>query len=384
VSFFDEDDEPHRTTTRARPRTTPRPRRGSPAGGGRRGGGTDAQQVLVRRMVGIIGIALVILVFGLLLHSCSTSRHKTALTDYNRQVNNIGTASAQTGTEFFRAMGQAANQSPEDLQQSISSFKVNAEQQLKQAQDLSTPDDMRSAQQSLLIGLELRRDGLSAVAGDIRTALGDQGDAADAAIKRIAGQMQAFNASDVLYDARVIPFIRTGLQKGGVGGSQNAVQRSEFLTEISWISPDYVAQQLGQTLNAQGGTSRNQPTGPGLHGTGLNATSYGSTTLQPGTTNRLTYQTGQGFTVSFTNQGDNDEFNVKVSLKIARDTGSPITINKTVQKVAKGEKATVTLPLNRQPPLDTAVTVSVVVAAVPGETKTDNNKSSYPSLFVRG
>jgi hypothetical protein len=382
VSFFDEDDEPLRTKTRARPRSTPRPRRGSTAAGGR---GPDPQTALVRRMVGIIGIALLILVFGLVLHSCSTSRHKTALTDYNRQVNNIGTASAQTGTEFFRAMSQAPNQSPEDLQQSISSFKVNAEQQLKQAQDLSTPDDMRAAQQSLLIALELRRDGLSAVAADIRTALGDQGDAADAAIKRIAGQMQAFNASDVLYDARVIPFIRDGLQKGGVGGSQNAVQRSEFLTEISWISADYVAQQLGQTLNSEGGgTGRNQPTGPGLHGTGLNGTSYGDTTLQPGTTNRLTYQTGQGFTVSFTNQGENDEFNVKVTLKIARDTGSPITINKTVQKVAKGEKATVTLPLNRQPPLDTAVTVSVVVAAVPGETKTDNNKSSYPTLFVRG
>jgi hypothetical protein len=76
-------------------------------------------------------------------------------------------------------------------------------------------------------------------------------------------------------------------------------------------------------------------------------------------TNRLTYVKGQPFTVSFTNQGDNDEFNVKVTLKIARDTGSPTTINKTVQKVAKGEKATVELPLNSQPPLDTAVTVSV-------------------------
>ena len=52
--------------------------------------------------------------------------------------------------------------------------------------------------------------------------------------------------------------------------------------------------------------------------------------------------------------------------------------------MAKGEKATVSLPLNREPPLNTAVTVSVVVAAVPGETKADNNKSSYPTLFARG
>ena len=61
-----------------------------------------------------------------------------------------------------------------------------------------------------------------------------------------------------------------------------------------------------------------------------------------------------------------------------------MTLNKTVPRVAKGEKATVTLPLNREPPLDTVVTISVVVAAVPGEKKTDNNKSTYPSLFVQG
>jgi hypothetical protein len=338
--------------------------------------------MLIRRMIGVIAIAALILAFGVLIKACSSSRHKSALEDYNRQVNNIATASAQTGTEFFRALDGAANQSPEDLQQSISSFKVNAEQQLKQARDLRVPDEMEPAQQSALIALELRRDGLAKVAGDIRTALGDQGEAADAAIKDMAGQMTAFSASDVLWDARVIPFMKDALTDGDVSGP--TIQKSQFLSEISWISDDYIASKLGQQLTAENGRNKNQPTGPGLHGTGLNGTSYGNVTLQPGVTNRLTYVEGQPFTVSFTNQGDNDEFNVKVTLKIARDTGSPITINKTVQKVAKGEKATVELPLNREPPLDTAVTVSVTVGAVPGETKTDNNKSSYPTLFVQG
>jgi hypothetical protein len=382
VSFFDEDDEPARTTTRRQPRSQPRPRRGSPAGGGGGRGGTDQQTLLIRRILGGLAIVVVILVLGLVVKSCNSSRHKTALEDYNRQVNNIGAASAQTGTEFFRAMDQAANQSPEDLQGAISSFKVNADQQLKQAEDLSVPGEMTAAQQSFLIALQLRRNALAAIAADIRTALGDAGDAADQAIGRIAGQNNALNASDVLDVQRVVPFIKDALTKAEVGNQ--TVQTSQVVHEISWISPDYVAQKLGQQLTAGNPEQRNQPTGPGLHGTGLNGTSYGNTTLAPGTTNRLTYVSGQSFTVSFTNQGDNDEFNVKVTLKIARDTGSPITLTKTVQKVAKGEKATVTLPLNREPPLDTAVTVSVEVAAVPGEKKTDNNKSSYPSLFVRG
>jgi archaellin len=116
----------------------------------------------------------------------------------------------------------------------------------------------------------------------------------------------------------------------------------------------------------------------------LDATSYGQTTLQPGS-NRLTYVAGQAFSVSFTNQGDNDEFNIKVTVTIERASGgSPITMSKTVQRVAKGEKATVTLPLNREPPLDTAVNITTAVATVPGEKTKDNNTSEYPSVFVAG
>jgi hypothetical protein len=381
VSFFDEDDEPLRTTTRSRTRdrVRPRPRRGRPAGGAT---AADQQTLLVRRMIAVISIAVVILLLGVGLHSCSTSRHKTALSDYNRQVNNLATASAQTGSEFFRQLSQAQNQSPEDLQQSISSFKVQAEQQLKQAQNLGVPDDMKPAQQSLLIALELRRDGLGAIAADIRIALGDQGRAADDAIARIAAQMQSFTGSDVLYKARVIPFINHALIAGDV--PKQTIQPSQFLSDISWQSKQFVAQRLGQQLTTGSGATSNQPTGPGLHGTGLDATSYGSTTLQPGVTNRLTYVAGQAFTVSFTNQGDNDEFNVKVTLQIARESGAPISITRTVQKVAQGEKATVTLPLNRKPPLGTALTINVNVAPVPGEKKTDNNKSTYPTLFGSG
>ena len=60
---------------------------------------------------------------------------------------------------------------------------------------------MAPAQQSLLILLELRRDGLSSIAEQIRPALGDEGEAADRAITAIAGDMRAFDASDVLYDS---------------------------------------------------------------------------------------------------------------------------------------------------------------------------------------
>ena len=267
-------------------------------------------------------------------------------------------------------------------------FKNSADKSLAQARDLDVPDDMVSAQQSLLIALELRRDGLTKVAEDVKTALGDEGEAADRAISSIAGQMQAFNASDVLYKTRVIPFVRKELQDAKAG-TDIQVQQSQFMRDINWVSDQFVASKLGQQLSGgngdgDGAGGSDETSGPGLHGTGLDATSYGQTTLQPAS-NRLTYVAGQAFSVSFTNQGDNDEFNIKVTVKIERESGgSPINLTKTVQKVAKGEKATVTIPLNREPPLDTIVNITATVASVPGEKTKGNNTATYPSVFAHG
>ena len=381
MSFFDEDDEPLRTTQRTRARSAPRPRRGTPAGGRT----PDAQTLLIRRMILFFAAALVVLVLGFLVKSCNETRSQNALREYNSRVSELAVKSRETGDQFFKAMGQGASQSPQELYTQIVGWKNDAETSLTQAKALSVPDKMKSAQDSLLITLELRRDALMRVAGSIKPALGDEGDAADQAIKDLAGDMNMLNASDVLYRERVEPLLKDGLKN--VSGN-SVVENSQFVKEISWVSSAYVASKLGQRLSTgdQGGAGKqNQPTGPGLHGTGLNGTAYGNTTLQPTVSNRLTYVAGQAFTVSFTNQGDNDEFNIKVTLKIAKQSGgTPLTLNKTVPRAAKGEKVTVTLPLNKPPPLDTVVTVSVVVNAVPGEKKTDNNKSSYPSLFVRG
>jgi hypothetical protein len=374
VSFFDEDVEPARTTARTRSR--PRPRGGG--GGGR--STPDSQTLLVRRVVfgGILLVVLLLLAVGV--HSCQVSQRKNGLRDYNRRVTAIATESSQTGGEFFKVLTQNSSQSPQDLQTAISGYRVQAEQQLKQAQGFSTPDQMKAAQQSLLIALELRRDGLGFIAQRIRTALGDQGDAANRAIEQIAAQMQVFVTSDVLYSARVVPFIRTALADNDVAGQP--IARSRFLPDIAWLSPQFVASKLGQTLTGGGGRS-GQPTGPGLHGTGIDATSYGSTTLQPGVANHLTYTSGQAFTVAFTNQGDNDEFDIKVTVTVVPSSGRSITLTRTVPKVAKGETAHANLALDRTPPIGEAVTIRVNVAPVPGEKKTDNNKSEYNAIFGR-
>jgi hypothetical protein len=371
LSFFDEDDEPRRTT---------RPRRARPAGGGV--ATTDSQTLLIRRAVAGIGIVLVLLLLVFFVNSCRNTQRENALKDYNRQLSTIAEESVrQVSTPFFALLTESAGSSPQDLQTQISSYRVQAEQQYEQARRLDVPGEMTGAQESALIALEWRRDGLDRIAQEIRPALGDESEQADAAIEQIAAQMEVFLASDVAWETRVIPFIDNALNEAEIGG-QN-ISRSPFLADLDWLEPETIAQVLDQQLTS-GGDGGGEPTGPGLHGSGLDSTNYGDTTLQPGVSNRLTYEPGTGFTVNFTNQGENDEFDIKVTLRIQREGDDPITTSTTIPKVATGASATAELPLEDQPPLDTAVTVRVNVARVPGEEKVDNNRSEYNVLFTRG
>jgi hypothetical protein len=179
----------------------------------------------------------------------------------------------------------------------------------------------------------------------------------------------------------VVPFIQQGLNSHEIGAQK--ISSSRFLPAQSWLSPQTVATQLDQQLTS-GNSAPGQPTGPGLHGTGLVSTTYGSTTLQPGqVANRLSYKPGTEFVVKFANQGDNDEFQIKVTVRI-KAGAQTATLTTTVPKVVKGATAEAHLPLDKTPPLDSAVTVTTTIAAVPGEKKTDNNTSDYQALFTRG
>jgi len=369
VSFFEEDEEPRRT---------PRPRR---AGSG--AAAADNQTLLIRRAIAAVLLLLFLLALVFLVKSCRSSARENALKDYNRSVASIGGDSArQVGTEFFRLLGQGGDQSPQELETAISGFRVQAEQQLKRAEGLDVPDEMQTAHASLLTTLEWRRDGLDYIGQRVRTALGDQSEAADTAIQEIAGQMQVFLASDVAYRTRVVPLIEHALKDADIGGQD--VPQSQFLPDLRWLDPSTVAGQLGQQLSAGAGRDKSKPTGPGLHGTSLDSVSYGNTTLQTGTANQLTYDPETTFAVKFTNGGDNDEFDVKVTVRIQGSSGSAVTASDTIDQIAPKASATANLQLEDPPPIGAAVTIRVRITPVPGETKTDNNEAEYQALFSKG
>jgi hypothetical protein len=367
LSFFDEDDEP---------RTRVRPRR--PASSGAGTSSPDRQTVLIRQLVLFGGFLLVVVLLIFVVNGCRQSAKESALKDYNRDVASIVRDSdTQVGKPFFDLL---RNPSTGDLSTQIAGYKVQADQQYQQAKRISTPGEMTAAQRSFLITMEMRRDGLQRVADEVRAALSSDAEAADAAIQQISGAMAMFLTSDVVYTDRVYPIIEDELREADVGAQR--LQRTQFLPGWQWLDPNTVADALGQQLSADAADGTGREPAPGLHGTGIDSVQVGDQTLDPEAPNRVAYGADTEFTVNFTNQGEHDEVDIDVVLRIEGGR-EPIRVTKNVPSVAAGATAAATLSLDSPPPFDTATTISVEVKAVPGEEKKDNNKAEYDALFTQ-
>ena len=230
MSFFDEADEPRRV---------PRPRRAPPTGGG---GGhrppMDQQTLLVRRLVAAGGVILVVVLLVLLVKSCADNRREAALKDYNRAVKNLVKQSRSgVSNRLFEALAGASAQQGQQVQETINQLHSVAEEELGQAQRLDTPGEMSEAQRDLELVLSLRRDGVAKVAVLIQTAVGKT-PAAGAAVNEIAGQMRAFDASDVLYNTRVQPFMKQALLDAGLR-ARAAVISNNFLVMNRPLTRNY-------------------------------------------------------------------------------------------------------------------------------------------------
>jgi hypothetical protein len=365
LSFFEEDDQP---------RSRVRPRRAASTGGAP----PDRRTVLIRQGVLFGGFLLVAILLIFVVRSCQQSAKENALKDYNREVASIVRESdTQVGRPFFELMRDPGSESAADLETTINGYRGQAEQQYDQAQRLDVPDDMVAAQRSFLITMEQRRDGLASIASRVRTALSDDSEAAQRAIGQITGAMELFLTSDVIHETRTYPFIRTALADAEVGGQ--TIQRSQFFPGVEWLDSSTVADALGQPSSGTA-TNGGEPA-PGLHGTGLDSVTVGDLQLQPDAPNRIP-ATSRDFTVTFTNQGENDETDVQVVLRID-GAGEPIRVVRTVDAVAQGAAAEASLALSRAPTVDQPVTIHVEVKPVPGEEKTDNNSADYDAVFVQ-
>ena len=376
LSFFDEGDEPR--TRVSRPSRPSRP--GGSRTGGTGGGGTD-DAIRNRRIVAAVIGVLLLLLLVIVVRGCLESAADNALKDYNADVASIVERSdREVGQPFFDLMSQGG-QSPVELESQINQLRVVADQQLDEAEGFDTPDELTTAQRNLLLTLDLRRSALSRIASEVQTALADDaGGEAEDATNQIAAQMQAFLSSDVVYDARVRPFIGEVLDEREIGGQE--IGDTQFLPNLTWLDPAEVADRLGAAGGGGGSGGAGGEPAPGLHGHGLESVTVGDLTLTPDATNRIPAGADLAFDVTFANQGENEETDVPVTVTI-KGSGDEITARKRVDATQAGSNATVSIPLAEAPPMGSAVTIEVTVGKVPGEEKTDNNTEEYPAIFTR-
>lgn len=371
LSFFDE---PEDFSPR---RTAPAPRR---SGGGPR---RPERDVVRRRQFFAIGIGVVVVILlFLLIKGCASIRKENAYKDYVREVAADVQQSNQESDAVFGLLkkGQANGQSPVDLQNNINGFRAEAAKLAERASKRDVPGEVKSANRYLVDTLQLRADGLGSIARLLPTALGDQG--AGTAIKQIAAQNRLFDASDVLFTQKYIPGLAKAIGEAGLRNDVPipSVLRSPrgFLPSIGWLNPNSVASQLTGTASTESTAAT-----PGLHGTGLVAVTVqpsGKALTTSGTTD-IPAQKGLSFDVQVQNQGQNDEKNVTVQVRIA-GAGKPISVDQQIAAIAQGATETASVPLPSLPPTGRPVTITVTVKAVPGEKKVDNNKQAYQAIFT--
>jgi hypothetical protein len=330
---------------------------------------------MVRRIGLAVVVVIAIVLIAVLVNSCETSARNSALKDYNNSVASLNARSVQTGANFFAVLSGGTSD-PTSLQQHLNQAVSDATTELNNAKGLSTPAEVKGAQQDFVLAMQMRKDGMSNIANQVQPAL--QSQTSKDAIDTIAAEMARFYASDVLYKNYSVPQIvgalrAAGITVGGLNGEQ--LNSQQFLPSIQWLDPIHVANALHVSLPASSGQA--QHVAPGLHGHALNSVTVGGSTLQTGSTNSIPVSPAPTFTLNFANTGQNTETNVKCRVTVS---GSSVSGETIVPQTTAGETTSCQVTLSSTPPKG-SYNVTAEVVPVPGEKNIANNSLTFPVTF---
>jgi hypothetical protein len=329
------------------------------------------RQIMMRRAigVGVIVVILILLVLGI--RGCLNARTQRSFENYASDLTAIATQTNQLSRDFFGRLNDPGNLSPLSFEAQIAADRGTAEGLDTRVHALDTPGDLGGAQDQLNQAYDLRRDALTGISNQMKTALGNPGPQRTAAVNSIANYMQYFLASDVLYGLAQAQ-IDAALKDEGI--DQKAPD-SVFMTDPQrWLDPLEVSSALA-AVSAGKATS-------GSHGLALLQTTAkpGNVTLDPNTPATITGTGAAGLDVEVQNQGSADESDVTVSFEITGGTQT-ISGSGTIPRLAAGSIQTASIPIDQSPEKNTPLTLTVTVEPVPGEQITNNNRSTYSVTY---
>ncbi|HLM86207.1 MAG TPA: hypothetical protein VK272_08485 [Solirubrobacteraceae bacterium] len=319
------------------------------------------------------GVAIVlVIVVVLVIDGCLKSERQQALKNYNSAVSQLAQESDEhVSSPLFVALTGATAKSALDVEQQIDELRSQAQTIAAHAAALSVPGEMVAAQRDLLLALDLRVEGMIKVATLVPSALGGQAKQESA---KLAGDMEIFLASDVIYSQRVAPLIRQTLAANGINGPSTATTR--FLPNTGWLEAAGVLSRL----TGQAASSNPAAVAPGHHGSVLKGVSVGTTTLEPEPAiNHIGGGSSPTFTVTAENDGEFPETDVKVDVTVTAG-GKEYKASHVVNTTEPGKTFNVEIPVPGIP-LGVASKIEAVVAPVPGETNHEGTQKTYLAIF---
>jgi hypothetical protein len=372
--FFDEP-ETQEATERARlPRRTPP---GGP-GGPRRPMRAPQGIIPMLRLAGLIAfliLAVIVLVF--LVRGCASNSKQSTYASYMNKVRTIAGESAQIGRRLNQTLtGTGVKEAT--LESNIRTLAGQESQLADQAKSITPPGPLRPEHDHLIEVLQLRAAGLSRLAD----AFGQTATAKDAnqAGQLLADQSRLLVASDVNYDFYVRDASSAALKQQNVTGV--TVPRSSFVANPDLVASSQAMATVWQRIH---GTRSSTTTPAGNHGSALVSVTAlpDDKRLDPTAENTVTASTDLAFQAAVQDSGNFQEFDVKVTLTIAR-SGKPIEQTQTIPIINAGETKTVTFKDLGAPPYAVPTTLKVDVQPVPGEKTTTNNSAEYKVIFSLG
>ena len=310
----------------------PRPRQRGPAGGAGGPGGRspEDQQVLVRRVIAggvalVVVILLIVVIQGCL--SSATRSRRSRTTTQGRGRSSSSPTRRATSPVQDRLVPAGARR---NLQVQVNQLRGDAEQRVERGQEARRPrrDEVAPSRTSSST-LELRaRRADEDRRSSFRPRSSKQASSATPAINQITGQIPGLpRLRRRLLPARGAPASPGRSTSSDIGGQR--IVQSRFLADpLSWLDQNVVApapqRRRGRRRRRrrQGGARRPRP----RPGRGQRRRHRPRQRSPP---NRIPASPPPTFTVSSTNQGENDENDVQVGVSIT-GAGAPITVNKTV------------------------------------------------------
>jgi hypothetical protein len=371
---FDFFDEPETEEAPERPRQPRRPPSGGPPTRPRMPQGF----IPMLRLAGLIAfliLAVIVLIF--LLRGCASDSKHSTYSDYMNTMRTIGHDSAQLGRQLNSTLAAAGIKETE-LESRIKSLAATQQQQADTASSIHPPGPLHSVHDHAIEVLQLRASGLRFLADAFaRTATAKN---ASVAGRVLAAQMRLLTASDVNWDVYFTDAAKQVLQDQGVTNVN--VPDSTMI-----LNPDLASSQAMETVwrRIHGTVSGSSPAGD--HGSALVSTTAlpDGKQLSTSTETTITATTDLAFRVGVQDSGSFQEFDIKVTLTIARTQGQkPITKTKTIDVINAGETKTVVFSDLGAPPFGVPTTVKVDVQPVPGEKTASNNSAEYRVIFSLG